>query len=534
MTHRPHPPMPGSYGGAADPGAVPGSYRPLPTDPDVRPLRDGQTVPAPPPARRDPELPAGLVCVTGLGVAGRSAARFLARSGVPVVAVDARERPEEQEAAAELRALGAEVRLGPEAADSLPSGTELVVTSPGWRPDQPLLAAAAAAGIPVWGDVELAWRVRPTDAPWLGVTGTNGKTTTVQMLESILQTAGFRAVACGNVGLPVLDAVLADEPYDVLAVEVSSFQLHWLQTVEFRSAAILNIAPDHIDWHGSLPAYAQDKARIWRGVEYAVFNADDPIVSELARQQPDTQDFTLGPLDGERFHCLGVHDGLLLDRCYGTRPDELQHLHEGTDGVGGAVLASLGDVRPRAPHNVANALAAAGLARALGLHGVHRVPLWAVAEGLRRFSPGGHRIAHVATVGGVDYVDDSKATNPHAAAASLRAFERVVWVAGGLAKGATYEEVVAGAAGRLRAAVLMGRDRALVADALARHAPEVPVVEVDRTDTGAMDDVVRAAAGLAEPGDTVLLAPASASMDMFRDYAERGDAFAEAVRRLAP
>jgi UDP-N-acetylmuramoylalanine--D-glutamate ligase len=475
------------------------------------------------------ELSAGPVCVAGLGVAGRSAARFLALAGAPVVAVDARGRSEEQEVAAELRALGADVRLGADATRSLPDGTALVVTSPGWRPDQPLLTDAAEAGVPVWGDVELAWRVRRTEAPWLGVTGTNGKTTTVQMLESVLRAAGFRAVACGNVGLPVLDAVLADEPYDVLAVEVSSFQLHWTRTVQFRAAAILNIAPDHIDWHGSLEAYAADKARIWRGEPHAVFNADDPLVADLARQQPDTQDFTLGPI-GE--HCLGVQDGLLLDRCHGLGADEMQHAYEGAGGVGGAVLASLDDVRPPAPHNVANALAAAGLARALGLDGQHRVPLPAIAEGLRRFSPGAHRIAHVGTVDGVDYVDDSKATNPHAAAASLRAYDDVVWVAGGLAKGATFDELVAGSAGRLRGAVLMGQDRALVAEALARHAPEVPVVEVSRTDTGAMDDVVRAAAGLAEPGSTVLLAPACASMDMFRDYAARGDAFASAVRRL--
>ena len=190
------------------------------------------------------------------------------------------------------------------------------------------------------------------------------------------------------------------------------------------------------------------------------------------------------------------------------------------------MLAEVSDVQPPAPHNVANALAAAALARALG------VDAPAVREGLRTFSPGAHRIAHVATVGGVDYVDDSKATNPHAAAASLRAFGDVVWVAGGLAKGARFDELVAGAADRLRAAVLVGQDRALVAEALARHAPEVPVVEVTRTDTGAMDDVVHAAAGLARPGDTVLLAPACASMDMFRDYAARGDAFADAVHRL--
>jgi UDP-N-acetylmuramoylalanine--D-glutamate ligase len=481
-------------------------------------------------APRTPELPAGPVCVAGLGVAGRSAARFLARSGVPVVAVDERERAEEHEAAAELRALGADVRLGPGATASLPAGTALVVTSPGWRPDQPLLAAARETGVPVWGDVELAWRVRRTDAPWLGVTGTNGKTTTVQMLESILRAAGYRAVACGNVGLPVLDAVLADDPYDVLAVEVSSFQLHWAHTVEFRAATILNIAPDHIDWHGSMRAYAADKAKVWRGASYVVYNADDALVAGLASGHLDTQDFTLGPI-GE--HCLGVHDGLLLDRCYGLSPDDPAEHRYDEGGVGAAVLARLDDVRPAAPHNVANALAAAGLARALGLDAAaYPVRLTAVAEGLRAFSPGGHRIAQVATVAGVTYVDDSKATNPHAATASLRAFDRVVWVAGGLAKGATFDEVVQGARERLRAAVLMGRDRGLVAEALRRHAPEIPVVEVSGTDTGAMDDVVRAAAGLAEPGDTVLLAPACASMDMFRDYGARGDAFADAVLRL--
>lgn len=502
------------------------------SEPVVRRPRRPPRPPTPRPHGLPVELLAGPVCVAGLGVAGRSAAAFLARSGVPVVAVDARVRAEEQEAAAELRALGADVRLGPTATGSLPPGTALVVTSPGWRPDQPLLAAAREAEVPVWGDVELAWRVRRTDAPWLGVTGTNGKTTTVQMLESILRAAGYRTVACGNVGLPVLDAVLADEPYDVLAVEVSSFQLHWAHTVEFRAATILNIAPDHIDWHGSMQAYAADKAKVWRGAWYVVFNADDPLVAGLASGHLDTQDFTLGPIDG---HCLGVHDGLLLDRCYGLSPtDPPEHRYD-EGGGGGAVLARVDDVRPPAPHNVANALAAAGLARALGLdYSSYPVPLRAVAQGLRAFSPGSHRIAQVATVAGVAYVDDSKATNPHAAAASLRAFDRVVWVAGGLAKGARFDDVVRGARDRLRGAVLLGRDRGLVAQALRRHAPEIPVVEVSRTDTGAMDDVVRAAAGLAEAGDTVLLAPACASMDMFRDYGARGDAFADAVHRLQP
>ena len=430
------------------------------------------------------------VCVAGTGVTGASAVKLLTALGAEVVTAD--------------RSDGSD--------KALPAGTELVIASPGWPPTHPMLLAAAAARIPVWGDVELAWRLRPSGQQWLGVTGTNGKTTTVQMLASMLSAAGRRAVATGNVGYPVLDAVRAHPTYDVLAVEVSSFQLHRTVTVEFDAAAILNIAEDHLDWHGSVEAYVADKALIWRGPGLAVANADDPLVSRLAARTAGSVGFTLNrPGPGQ----LGVGDGTLLDRT-------------GVCGDGaGVVLAEVEDVTPAAPHNVANALAAAALARSGGVDPA------AVRAGLRGFSPGGHRIAHVATVAGVYYVDDSKATNPHAAAASLRAFDRVVWVAGGLAKGARFDEVVTASAQRLRGVVLLGRDRALVAQALERHAPQVPVVEVQGTDTGTMDDVVRAAAGLAHPGDTVLLAPACASMDMFRDYGARGDAFADAVRRLA-
>jgi UDP-N-acetylmuramoylalanine--D-glutamate ligase len=366
--------------------------------------------------------------------------------------------------------------------------------------------------VPVWGEVELAWRLRDPEVPWLGVTGTNGKTTTVRMLESILRAAGHRAVACGNVGVPLLDAVLAEPAYDVLAVELSSYQLHWTSTVACRAAAILNLAPDHLDWHGSLEAYAADKARIWAPGTVAVFNADDDATRRLAasRRGPAPVSFTLTePAPGQ----LGVLASALVER-----------------GPDGSVvdLAPVDVVQPPAPHNVANALAAAALARTVD------VGPEAVAAGIRAFRPDPHRIALVASIDGVDYVDDSKATNAHAAAASLAAFRPVVWIAGGLAKGAEFDELVAGAADRLGGVVLLGRDRALIADALARHAPEVPVVDVPATDTGAMDDVVRAARVFARPGDTVLLAPACASMDMFTNYGERGDAFAAAVRRLMP
>jgi UDP-N-acetylmuramoylalanine--D-glutamate ligase len=476
-------------------------------------------------------LTGARVCVAGLGVTGPSIARALLSVGADVVAVDGRDRDRERALAAELTDLGAQVRLGV-GADTLPEGVDRVVTSPGWRPDAPLLTAALARGIPVWGDVELAYRLRPPEQQWLGVTGTNGKTTTVEMLASILRAAGHRAVAAGNVGFPILDAVRAEPAYDVLAVEVSSFQLHWTETVQFHSSAILNIAPDHLDWHGSVEAYAADKALIWRGEPYAIFNADDPIVADLARAKYDTQDFSLGPPDSASFTIDG---DVLIDRCFGSRigPEEFR-----TEGAGGIALARVGDVRPAGPHNLANALAAAGLARALDCGGRYRVDPDHVRDGLRAYDPGPHRIATVATVDGVTYIDDSKATNAHAAAASLSAFDQVVWVAGGLAKGGRFEDLVEGAADRLRAAVLLGADRALVAEALARHAPQIPVVEVGRPDTDAMDgatvmdEVVRRAAALARPGDTVLLAPACASMDLFRDYADRGDAFAAAVHRL--
>ena len=456
-------------------------------------------------ARADGAWEGVQVCVAGLGISGLSVARVLAARGADVIVVDGKDGQVERDRAATVEAAGASVRLGDGA--TFPPGTELVVTSPGWRPTQPLLAAAAAVGVPVWGEIELAWRLSDPAVPLLGVTGTNGKTTTVQMLASVLSSAGLHTVAAGNVGLPLLDAVLADPPYDVIAVEVSSFQLHWTSSVEFTAAALLNVADDHLDWHGSMQAYAADKVSVWRGGARVVVNADDDAARSLAEGRDGVVSFTLGdPSRGQ----LGVRDGWLVDATGGEA----------------VPLAPVSSVHPPAPHNVANALAAATLAR---LHGAAPE---AVRAGLEAFAPGMHRITEVAHVDGIIYVDDSKATNPHAAAASIAAYDSVVWVAGGLAKGARFDEVVASAAPRLRGVVLMGADRALIAEALARHAPDVPVVEVTGTDTGAMDDVVRAAHGLSHPGDTVLLAPACASMDMFRDYGERGDAFAAAARRL--
>ncbi|HET6855841.1 MAG TPA: Mur ligase family protein, partial [Streptomyces sp.] len=198
------------------------------------------------------------VTVAGLGVSGIPAARALRDLGARVTVVNDGDDERSRAQAAELEALGVTVRLGDGA--TLPEGTELVVTTPGWQPDKPLFTAAAEAGVEIWGDVELAWRLRgPDAAPWLAVTGTNGKTTTVRMLASILQAAGLRTAAVGNIGVSLLDAVLGDEPYDVLAVELSSYQLHWSPSLRAHSAAVLNLAPDHLDWHGSMEAYTGDK-----------------------------------------------------------------------------------------------------------------------------------------------------------------------------------------------------------------------------------------------------------------------------------
>ncbi|HEX9031511.1 MAG TPA: UDP-N-acetylmuramoyl-L-alanine--D-glutamate ligase [Streptosporangiaceae bacterium] len=489
------------------------------------------------------------ICVAGLGVSGPPAARVLAAHGALVTAVDSRDDDEGRAIADKLVGIGVQVLLGEDAAATLPSGTDLVVTSPGWKPSAPLLAAASASGVEVMGDVELAWRLRPRlpdgrRQQWLAVTGTNGKTTTVRMLALMLQAAGYRALAAGNVGTSLADVVTEPEPYEVVAVELSSFQLHWSSTIEPMAAVVLNVAAHHLDWHGTMTAYAADKARIFAPGTVAIGNADDErstAMAEAARRAgAQVAMFRLGePGPGE----LGVRGGFLVDRAFGD-----QASGAGVRLAAVSDLGALGAQRPAgplgegqpedngaprqrgpAPHNVADALAAAALARVYG------APAGSISAGLLAFRPEPHRISLVGRVGGVDYVDDSKATNPHAAAASLAAYNPVVWAAGGLLKGADddLDLLVGQAARRLRGVVLFGADRGKIAAALVRHAPQVPVVEVSGTDTGAMDVVVKAAASLAEPGDTVLLAPAAQSFDMFRDYPARGDAFAAAVRRLA-
>jgi UDP-N-acetylmuramoylalanine--D-glutamate ligase len=461
--------------------------------------------------------------VAGFGVSGFAAADNLNHLGATVTALD--EKPDGKEQQAELlEVLGATIRLGEGATATLPDDVDVVVTSPGWKPSAPLLAQARARGIPIWGEVELAWRLRDPNsaAPWLAVTGTNGKTTTVQMLESILRAGGLRTVAVGNVGLPIVEAVMDPTPYDVLAVELSSFQLHYTDSMSCESSAVLNVAEDHLDWYPGptgMADYAADKGRIFERVQRAaVYNVADAETRRLV-EEADVIDgaraigFTL---ETPGVGMLGVVEDILADRAF---------IEERATSA--AELCTIADLASPAPHYVQNALAAAALARA------HGVTPAAVRDGLRSFRPDGHRIERVLEHAGVTWVDDSKATNPHAAQSSLQAYDPVVWIAGGLAKGASFDALVESVRGRLRGVVLLGQDRDVIAAALSRHAPDVPVIVVEGGETGSqMERVVGAASEMARPGDTVLLAPGCASMDMFANYGERGDVFAAAVRRL--
>ncbi|MFZ2172875.1 MAG: UDP-N-acetylmuramoyl-L-alanine--D-glutamate ligase [Rhodococcus sp. (in: high G+C Gram-positive bacteria)] len=474
------------------------------------------------------------VLVTGAGVSGRATIEPLHDLGALVTVADAN-----PEALAECARMGAATTP----IDDLLADRErladfaLVVTSPGFRPDAPILSVAAGDGIPIWGDIEFSWYVDQAGIygpprQWLVVTGTNGKTTTTSMLQSILDAAEHPSVACGNIGLPVLDALRESTPRaEVLAVELSSFQLHWAPSVVPAAGAVLNIAEDHLDWHGGMQPYIDAKSRALCG-EVAVVGLDDEVASSLASSSPAgrTVGFRLGvPAPGE----LGIEDGYLVDRAFAD----------------GARLAHTEGITPPGPAGLMDALAAAALARAIG------VAPDAVAAGLANHVVGPHRAAYVADIGGVTFIDDSKATNPHAARPSILAHERVVWIAGGLLKGASVDELVHEVADRLAGAVLLGRDADRIAEALARHAPEVPVVSVETGDDAEviavpqttahrvvlppdtvsdalMEVVVREAAALAEPGDVVVLAPAAASLDMVDSYGHRGRSFVDAVGRL--
>jgi UDP-N-acetylmuramoylalanine--D-glutamate ligase len=472
---------------------------------------------------RDANWSSLRVGVLGLGVAGFAAADALMQLGAQVSIIDSSSSAEVNERAEILGSLGALIFLD---AGELPEETlDVVVTSPGLPPHHHFHKQAQLREIPVWGELELAWRVRAESgaAQWLCVTGTNGKTTTTLMLDSILRSAGLRSGAAGNIGHSLVGVVMHDE-LDVIAVEVGAPQLPFVHTVSPWASVCLNIAPDHVDHFGDFDTYALAKARIYERTQYAaVYNGhEDATVSmvELA----DVQDgcravgFTRGiPGLSE----MGVVDGALVDRAFiHNRRDYAQE------------LALVSDVHPAAEHNTENALAAAALARAFGTYNSgdqNRVSPTAVRDGLRDFDPAPHRNSLVARDGGITYIDDSKATNAHAAHKSLSSYPSVIWIAGGLAKGQDFVDLVLAHADRIKLAIVMGSDAQMITDTLTRHAPNVPVITLATRETSAMNEAVHIARERAVDGDTVLLAPGCASWDMFRNYSHRGEVFSSAV-----
>ncbi len=468
------------------------------------------------------------VAVLGLGVSGFSVADTLAELGADLLVLAEKAEPELTDIldVLEVRHLSGTVStpLEPTALNDalVEFMPEIIITSPGLTPNNPMILWAKTKDIPVWIDIELAWRLRDKSgkvADWLVVTGTNGKTTTSQLLEAMLLQSGQRAIACGNIGVPILDAIRDPLGYDCLVVELSSFQLHYLGQISPVASAVLNLADDHLDWHGNFDAYRDAKAKVYENTSLAcVYNVNDSATEALVENAEVIEGaraigFTTGIPSRSQ---VGFVEDILCDRAF------VENRAESALEI--ATLDDLSQIGVLTPHLMANVAAATAMARAVG------VTPEAIRSAIRGFRLDAHRIELIAESDGVRWIDDSKATNPHAAAASLSSFDKVIWIVGGLLKGVDLSDLVDRFKDRLSAAVVIGAQRNSVIEALQQNAPGLLVVEIAESDPNAvMQAAVVAAKKLAKPGDTVLLAPAAASMDQFRDYAHRGEAFAEAV-----
>jgi UDP-N-acetylmuramoylalanine--D-glutamate ligase len=401
---------------------------------------------------------------------------------------------------------------------------DLLIVSPGATPSSPLVSNAVSSGIPIWTDIDLAWRLRDKFVPnqeWICITGTNGKTTTTELTEAMFLAADVRAVACGNIGKPILDCIRDPAAFEVLIVELSSFQLHYLDRIEPFSSVVLNVANDHLDWHGGFANYRLAKGRMYQNTKVAcVYNLEDATTEALVEAAEVSEGaraigFGLGTPARSN---VGYVEDLLVDRAFlEERADKALEIASFEDLENFGVLT---------PHLLSNIAAATALARSYG------VPPAACRKALREFRISPHRIQLVAEVDGVRYINDSKATNAHAAAASLTSFESVVWILGGLLKGVDISELIGQFAPRLRGAVVIGLDRVEIVEAFRNLAPNVPLVEISEGDS-VMAKAVEAASSLASQGDVVLLAPAAASMDQFLNYLQRGEQFIDAVQNLS-
>lgn len=462
--------------------------------------------------------------VYGVGVSGFSVADTLQELGTKLLVVATAVDDQHSDL---LSVLGIQTLIGPVGQEALEKianfAPDVIVVSPGIKPEDPVVSWALENGLAIWGDIDLAWRLRDkTDriAEWVLITGTNGKTTTTQLVEQMLISGGKRAIACGNIGLPILDAIRNPEGFDFLVVEISSFQLHYMQAPKPWVSAILNIAEDHIDWHGSFAKYVEAKAKVYQGTKRAIiYNVEDELTIDLMKEADVESEETLAVGFTKGFPAdlqVGFVEDSLIDRAFFPyKAKELPQIssHE-----------EIGRIGVVTPHLLANVAAATAIARACDISPTD------IGTAIQGFKLDRHRIEFVANENGVLWFDDSKATNAHAAEASLKSFESIVWVLGGLLKGVDINPLVARNAERLKAAIVIGVDRAEVLNALSQNAPDVPVIEIVEQDKALiMQRVVEAARSIATDGDVVLLAPAAASMDQFKDYADRGEKFARAI-----
>jgi UDP-N-acetylmuramoylalanine--D-glutamate ligase len=434
------------------------------------------------------------VLVVGLGASGVAAARVLAEERARVRVSERRAR-EELDSEGELAAVEAEILAGGHEESHL-DGAELVVTSPGVPESAPILQAALRRGIPVWSELELGARM--CSVPYIAVTGTNGKSTTTEMVAACLRAGGLDAVACGNIGHPF--SLAARGSHQALAVEASSFQLRFHHTFHPKVSVLLNVAPDHLDWHGSMAAYRAAKSRVFElqgPGDTHVGNRDDAAAAKVSRSAPCALVwFRMGsPESGE----IGYQNHTLVSRL-------------------GDLIADLGIPASGNAGFRADAAGAAAASLAFGISPKD------VREGLASLEPLPHRGQVVARAGTVQFIENSKATNPHAALTALEGLESVVLIAGGLSRGLDLSPLLA-AAPALAGVVTLGQTGPEVA---ALFEGTVPVRRV-----ASIEEAVEVAADLAPPSGTVLLAPACASQDMFRDYHERGERFARAARRVA-
>jgi UDP-N-acetylmuramoylalanine--D-glutamate ligase len=457
--------------------------------------------------------------VLGLGKSGFSVVDTLVELGVSTTAIAKSANPEILDLVA---VIGAEVLLGdePELLEQVQTKPDFAIVSPGFPPSHPLVLRLAEQGVAVYSDIDLAWRLRDKTerlASWLVVTGTNGKTTTTELVAHMLRAANYRAVACGNIGTPVLDMVRDPEGFDYLVLELSSFQLHYSHELNPSVSAFLNFADDHLDWHGSRSEYLAAKSKIFSGSELAlVFNEQDGNTFDAAKQASVMEgargvSFTLG-IPGRSM--VGYVEEFLVDRAFlEERADSALEIAQLED------LEQIGPVTDQLRQNVA---AATAMVRALD------VAPALIRSAIRSFVIAPHRVQLVAEVDGVRFIDDSKATNAHAAAASIASFESVVWIVGGLLKGVDISPLLEKHSKKLRAAVVIGADTSELERLFGEKLPELPLKVLTNAP---MSNAVAAAVEFAQPGDTVLLAPAAASMDQYRDYADRGLAFQTEVRK---